>query len=172
MAKIFLYLVFVFFSSFSLKAQQKLKRIQLNWDFFKLDQPTNAKHPAFTSYHFNLKTKLDKVVGNTLQLKFDVVFKLDTAKSYMELDRKHQDTDLLNHEQGHADIGILYARKLDLALRKAVFFQAGYNEKINRIFNEVNGFMLKASSKYDLETKYGTDKIEQNKWDAYFKKLL
>jgi len=153
-------------------AQQKIDKIKVTWNLFKAKKPATAKHPAFTSYKFNLKTKLVKVDGNTLKLNFDVIFKLDSSKSYMDADRLGVDVALLNHEQGHADIGVIYARKLSKELAKAVFYQNGYNAKITSIFNQVNELMLKANANYDEQTQHGTDKTEQLRWKKIIEKLL
>jgi hypothetical protein len=150
--------------------QEKIKRITITWDFYRRDKPNHSKHSAFTSYHFNLKTRLIKVVNNRLLLDFDVVFKLDTLKSYMDFAKMKKDESLLRHEQGHADIGILYARKLELSLKDAVFFKSGYNEKISKIFKEINSLMLKTNTNYDKETFFGTNEVKQEAWNKLLKR--
>jgi hypothetical protein len=149
-------------------AQEKIKRITIKLDFYKNNRPPFAKHSAFTSYHFNLKTKLKKATGNTLLLDFDVIFKLDTVKSFMDFE-KRKDKDLLRHEQGHADIGVLYARKLKSVLTNSVFPKSGYNGKISTIFNRINSLMLKTNSRYDEETFFGTKKAKQEEWNKLLK---
>jgi predicted secreted Zn-dependent protease len=168
---VFCFLLCIVFPQIS-TAQQKIEEFKVSWNLFKAKKPATAKYPAFTSYKFNLKTKLVKVVDNTLKLNFEIIFKLDSSKSYMDANRIGVDVALLNHEQGHADIGVIYARKLSKELAKAVFYKTGYNEKITGIFDQVNKLMLKANANYDEQTKHGTDESEQLRWEKIIDKLL
>jgi len=78
--------------------------------------------------------------------------------------------DLLEHEQGHFDISELFGRKLRKYYsdyENGVIDQIDSTNIIN-IFKERQMFQ----DRYDYETKLGTDKIMQKRWNEIIRKEL
>ncbi|QIL37893.1 hypothetical protein G7074_00490 [Pedobacter sp. HDW13] len=149
--------------------QNKVKQIHLTWDAFKNDKPLSAKFDAKTWYHLNYYYRVRGVVKNRIKLDFDVRLFLDTAESYFDFNTKYKNLRLLNHEQGHADIGFIYANKLQHTLQKHVYYKKDFTVEMKKIFDSILMQMTLENRKYDVESNYGFDNVGQNKWDNYFK---
>lgn len=144
------------------------ERAILDWTFFKNDRPPNAEHQAFSWCNLAYRYKPIKVDGEKIEIQFTVTFKMDTTKSYFEANRrKSNDLRLLNHEQGHADIGFLYAIKLKEAFSKTSFLRKDYQEEIKKIWTIIFAEMNAEQLKYDAETNHSKNFEEQKKWDLY-----
>jgi len=110
------------------------QRMTLNWDLFIHDKPTNAEHDAVLScgIAFSYRMRPDKV--NLMEIKFAVKGGIDTAKSYFNFDLKNKDYKLLNHEQGHADIAVIYALKLKTIFNQKKFYKSNYRSVIKQFY--------------------------------------
>jgi hypothetical protein len=78
--------------------------------------------------------------------------------------------DLLNHEQGHFDFTEISGRKIRRYLHD---YCEGEIEQINDV--EIDEIILENNvfqDKYDFETKHGTNKIVQKKWNEIIRKEL
>lgn len=79
------------------------------------------------------------------------------------------DAQVLAHEQLHFDIAELYARKI----RQALDVHPALNsEKAHRIYTQLYTDYAAFQAKYDLETKSGIDKDEQQKWQEKVGKMM
>lgn len=147
-------------------------RIIVGWDLFKNDKPTNAERQAVLNCGivYGYRVRPDK--GNLMQVQFDVKVGIDTVKSYFNFDLKNKDYKLLNHEQGHADIVLVYALKLKAIFNQTKFYKTNYNTIIKQIYAKFSAQMHEKQLEYDLETNHGMIDSVQTKWDLYFKKEL
>lgn len=79
---------------------------------------------------------------------------------------------LLLHEQGHFDIGEIYARKI----RKALAGKKFKKEKLNRDFKRITDLFLKECENYqdlyDVETNHSKDTVIQKLWNVKIAKEL
>ena len=161
-----LMIIFPFF----MKAQQ---REVLDWEFFKNDRPANAKWQAFTWYNIFYRYRVLSFEGERAKLSFDVTSKMDTAKSYFETARRlKNDTSLLKHEQGHADIAFIYAVKLKDTYANTTFLKANYKEHVKEIFDRIFAQMMAEQEKYDTEVDHSKNKEQQRRWNSYFEKTI
>ena len=145
----------------------------LDWDFFKNDRPINAEHQAFTWSKLSYRYKVLKFEGEIAKISFEVFSKVDTANSYFEKARRLQnDTLLLKHEQGHADIVFIYALKLKEAFNKIIFSKQNFKEEVTGIFNGIFLEMRLEQLKYDAESDHSKNKEGQRKWNGYFKEII
>lgn len=145
----------------------------LDWNFFKNDRPLNAEHQAYTWYNLSYRYKFLKFDGDKANLNFTVVSKMDTTKSYFETARRlRNDTLLLKHEQGHADIAYIYAIKLRDTFAQASFSRNNFKNEIQDIFNRIFSEMREEQSKYDNESNHSRNFKEQKRWNLYFEKAV
>ena len=162
--------VLLILSPFFVQAQ---KRAVLDWAFFKNDRPTNAEHQAFTWSNLSYRYIPVKANGEKMEIQFTVNFKMDTVKSYFEANKRiSNDLRLLNHEQGHADIGFIYAMKLKDTFEKTAFLRKDYQAEIQNIWTRIFSEMTAAQLNYDAGTNHSKNLEEQKKWDQYFAKII
>jgi hypothetical protein len=156
--------------------QNKLDRIALRWDSF-LKVP-NSKRPfiAYTAHKTMHKYRTTQH-GNQLSLKFEVGVTLDTLQSFLDpnklktLDASEKKA-LLNHEQGHSDLAIIYGRILYSRLSKGKYSIADYKKEVKSIYDSVMKELAQLNIKYDMDTEHGQYEEEQQKWDLYFASTL
>jgi hypothetical protein len=113
-----------------------------------------------------------------------VGFKGDTAKLQglyvkLELDKDHswvkqnKATDnLLKHEQGHFDTGLLCLQELIDRLNNTVFFKADFMEKIKTAFSGILAKYTQMGITYDTETNHSKNEQQQDKWNIFFAQSL
>lgn len=152
------------FSSFVAKAQQ---REILDWNFFRNDRPAGAQYQAFTWGNLSYRYRFTLTGGEKIQLTFVVESKMDTAKSYFDK-KQLNNTRLLEHEQGHADINFIHAMKLKEAFASTSFSAKNYQTEIKDIWNRIYAEMNNMHLKYDEETNHYKEVKAQKKWDQYF----
>lgn len=82
----------------------------------------------------------------------------------------YQKTRGLKHEQGHFDLGEVYARKLRclLANYKYINDQKKVSDSVDVILDRLK----EMEKKYDHETVNSQDSIGQNKWNVKIQKML
>jgi predicted secreted Zn-dependent protease len=145
----------------------------LDWAFFKNDRPANAEHQAFTWSNISYQYKYLKTDGEKIEFQFNVTLKMDTAKSYFEKNKRlMNDTRLLQHEQGHADIAFIYALKLKEIFAKTSFSTKNYQNEIKNVFAKILEDMRADQLKYDAESEHSKNQEGQKKWDLYFENAV
>lgn len=152
-------------------AQKPLaKRVVLDWKFFKNDRPHTSRYTAYTWYRLTYKytTFPTDTADEKIALRFEVSLLMDTAKSYFQFNRRSNGQKILKHEQGHADIGVLFAERLKKAFAEQEFLRRNYRETITMIFHEVWAAMQNENNRYDNETDHGNNSHAQRMWDLYF----
>lgn len=156
----------IYFTSYS--QHNQIKRIVLTWDFFKNDKPPFATHDALTTFNLTNSYKAVKIVGDKLIFKFNVFITLDTLKSYVNSEEKLQNLHILQHEQGHVDLAVIYARRLLKVLNDSTYTKQNYTTKIHKIYEDFNNQMDLENQKYDTETDHGKNNIKQDQWNLFF----
>lgn len=79
---------------------------------------------------------------------------------------------LLQHEQGHFNIGEIYARKLRRKLSNTRFTREGLDRQIQAVYQEVFDEYAKAQQTYDEVTAHSTNPAAQAEWDRWMNKEL
>ncbi|MFI5148820.1 MAG: hypothetical protein ACHQRM_03740 [Bacteroidia bacterium] len=97
------------------------------------------------------------------QLEFDVNTVFTPSLSWVRSDKKTGY--LLKHEQGHFDIGELFARKMRKALSEKSFIQKTFVAEYKAITNRFNTEFLKYTADYDTETHHSLINEKQEEWD-------
>lgn len=169
MRRLILTLLLGFVSCFSIAQERPI----LDWKFFKNDRPAEGKYQAFTWTILSYKYNFIKSNQEQMNIRFVVTSKADTAQSYFESARRlKNDTLLLKHEQGHADIVYIYAVKLKQIFEQTPFYKSNYKTEIDGIFKVVFAKMRAEQARYDLETDHSKNRSEQKKWNDYFEETI
>lgn len=141
---------------------------KLTWADFK-GKPSNiSKAAAITAsgitYSFSAQGTADK-----MKLDFKVSCHFYPYKSWYK--HKLANSIVLGHEQLHFDITEVYARKMRQQLAKTKFTKnakAEVKEIYRNILRELNDFQ----NKYDSETNFSRDTVQQLIWNKKIRKAL
>ncbi|MBC8985320.1 DUF922 domain-containing protein [Pedobacter sp. N36a] len=160
--------------AFSQKNQ--IDRINLNWNMYKKLNNSNLPFIAYTA-HRTLHQYRATQKGSQLSLVFNVAVSLDGQQSTVDLRRlatlaEEGKKNLLNHEQGHSDLAVIYGRILYKALTKKVYTVKNYQKEVKKIYEDTLKELAEINARYDMETMHGEEQEPQDKWDLYFKKEL
>ncbi|MCM4169950.1 DUF922 domain-containing protein [Arenibacter sp. TNZ] len=141
---------------------------KLTWADFK-GKPSNISNAAAITasgitYSFSAQGTADK-----MELDFTVSCHFYPNKSWYK--HKLTNSTVLSHEQLHFDITEVYARKMRQELAKAKFNKNAKSQvKViyRNVLKELNDFQ----NKYDSETNYSRDTVQQLIWNKRIKKAL
>ena len=140
---------------------------KLAWSDFTGKVDKSSSFNAFTAYKFNTKTESVKFVGDSAKIiGFQVFLELDQKNSWAKKDKVTDD--LLIHEQGHFNLGILSVREIMAKFKEAKFTKSNYNTLLQNIVNDVSKKYNELGIKYDAETNHSKDAEQQKKWNTFF----
>ena len=115
------------------------------------------------NYSFgNVQFKGDTVVIGSFELKLE----LDPSKSWLK--KEKATNELLIHEQGHFDCGLLCMSEFLATYKKTFFTRSNFQSGLKELFNSLIKKHSDMGEKYDAETNHGMNKEEQLKWNAFF----
>ncbi|MCX6319303.1 MAG: hypothetical protein NTW29_18650 [Bacteroidetes bacterium] len=137
---------------------------KLNWDDFKGDYSISESSAAEVAINLKLFYVFDG------SLKYDVVCYMIKNQSWTE----ERSDYALNHEQGHFDIGEIFARRLRKAIHEKSRFTSYSNvRKLDSLELMYHKLLQKEEETYDLETtKPFRNQASQKMWDQKIKKSL
>jgi len=163
--KRFLLCIFLFYPVFCFsQTSDQLQRPVLDWAFFRNDKPADREHEAMVFYNINYKYTPSGGTKDSLLFKFDVTLQMDSVRSYFLSTKRFKNTQLLAHEQGHADIAYVYANRLKSEFYNTKYAIGTYKDQINMIFTKVYEDMKNENVLYDLETNHSRNAAEQVRW--------
>ncbi len=144
---------------------------KLKWaDFSGIPDPQSNFY-ASTAYNFSYSFGKVLQVGDSLIVSdFEFVIELDQFKSWVV---KGKETDeLLAHEQGHFNLGILNGREAINLIKRAKFTKENIRTRPGELLQNISKKYNDMSVLYDAETKHSIDKEQQGKWNDFFKEQL
>jgi hypothetical protein len=144
---------------------------KLNWPDFTGKVDTSS--PFFAYTHYNIKSKLGniRIIGDSVNIgNFEVTLELDPNKSWAKNDKVT--SELLIHEQGHFNLGILAMKEILDRFKESKFTRSNYNTELQNIVNDALKKYNNMSVQYDEETNHSKNKQEQMKWNDFFSKNL
>jgi len=144
---------------------------KLKWEDFtgKIDK-TSTFH-AYTAYKYRTKIKSIKPSADSVIIEgFEVILELDHSKSWARM--KNVSDELLLHEQGHFNFGILTMKEILEQVKQTHFTGSNYQVSIQKIVNQVAKKYHDMGRLYDEETKHHMDREQQAKWNDFFKSVL
>lgn len=79
---------------------------------------------------------------------------------------------ILSHEQGHFDIGEIFARKLMKEVTRYQFNRNTFQKDLDAIYQKIVGDKEAFQQLYDDETNHSRNKAKQEEWLILIKKKL
>lgn len=160
----------LFFSSF--KTQQTAYPTQIAWDtHFSAKPDRNSAFAALTvtNWQYSYSSKIN---GNNLHIDFKFSGGVVPSQSWVKTDRisnRKVSRQLLNHEQGHVYINFLLLKEGEIQIRNEKYTIRNYKKLIQTTANKVGKYYSDLQSRYDVETKHGSDLAAQSSWDDYIR---
>jgi hypothetical protein len=107
-------------------------------------------------------------MNDSVIIEIDAVFHRN--KSWI---KKNNDTSrVIPHEQGHFDLGEVFARKLRKELSEHKFKKKNLTKYVNETVGYYNGLLTKEQDVYDTETNHSINEAKQKEWLDKIKKEL
>ena len=159
----------------SFKTQQEIYPEQIDWDTHFLGKPDQTSAYAaltVTNWHYSYNSK---ITGNNLHIDFKFTGGIDPQKSWVKPDRirtRKISRQLLNHEQGHANINFLLLKEGEQQVRFQNYTATNYKRLIQANANRVSKYYSDMQSRYDVETEHGANLNAQARWDDYIREQL
>ncbi|TXF77177.1 DUF922 domain-containing protein [Chryseobacterium sp.] len=169
---------FLVMISATLCAQEiKINGIQrdgkLRWDDFPEKDDPNFSFDAYIKYYYTFNIPRFKLKNNVF-VPAEVVGTLQFNQNESWVRPGKQNDELLTHEQGHFNIGILTIREIMKELKSMRFQPHEKNPKsiFDGIVQKIKNKYNEMEKNYDLETNHSLDKENQEKWNSFFRKQL
>ncbi len=147
----------------------------IDWDtHFRANPDPNSNYAAVTSTIWQYGYR-STIRGNNLQLDFNFLGGVDVNKSWVKRDKiksKSASKQLLNHEQGHVYINFLLLKKGEYILKNQGYTVQNYKRLVEKTAKDISRFYNDMQTRYDEETKHGSDIEAQEKWNAFFESEL
>ena len=139
---------------------------KLKWKDFQKKERGDLNFWAYSSVQLLFNYKLN----NKNKLKeFEVASVFIKSKSWFSDTSSY----ILQHEQGHFDIGEIHARMLKKYLQITQSQNSTLNHHVlNLLFKEYTDELTEMQNLYDLETEHSNNYDEQEKWNLKIKALL
>jgi hypothetical protein len=112
----------------------------------------------------------EPTVINNYRLQFQVSCYFSVEHSWV--DDEDASGALLQHEQGHFDVGEIYARRLRKRLSEMHFNRNNLNAQIQKAYDDVFEDYKKAQDRYDRESRHSTLKHAQAGWERWIAREL
>ncbi len=149
------------------------KPVTLAWsNFDAVDKLPKPGEDAHIDINFAIGMKQVRKVGSHFMAPDP--FDIGVSPLALVLKTANQTADLLAHEQGHYDIGILVARALgrDLAA-VSEGTPAGFKKEVDRLFGLHRLTRMKpVQEKYDTDTNHSRNTQEQQRWAGLIQAAL
>ena len=175
LSKTFFLLLLACLLLFSFKTQQDLAPEQIDWDTHFLANPDRRSPYAaltVTNWHYSYNSKIS---GNNLHIDFKFTGGVVPNQSWVKSERianRKISRQLLNHEQGHVNINYLLLREGEQQVRFQRYTISNYKRLIQANANRVSKYYSEMQSRYDVETKHGSDLEAQERWDNFIQEQL
>lgn len=155
--------------------QREIYPEQLDWDTHFLAKPDrNSPYAALTvtNWHYSYKSTIR---NNHLHIDFDFYGGVVPEESWVKNDRisnRRVSRQLLNHEQGHVYINFILLKDGEITVRNQKYTPGNYKRLIQATANKVGKYYSDLQSRYDTETKHGSDLAAQSRWDSYLQQEM
>ena len=152
----------------SFKTITEEKPVQLKWENHFKGIPNNSSpFYAETRSTFNYQYTVTLKNGE-FELQFKFFGGVDSLYSWVKKDKITDpkiSKQLLNHEQGHANIGFLFLKEGEIKISSQNYTAKNYKSLIEKTYKEVSTFYEDLQKRYDEETQHGRNLLAQKKWD-------
>src|SRR5688572_7983134 len=139
----------------------------LQWTDFTGTPDNSSPYLAHTAWKTNVKYSGVTFEGERAILQgFEMTLEFDPKTSWVK--KGKESAELLKHEQGHFDVGVLYMREAVQTIAGTAFSRANYKEEFQKIIKDLHQKYVGLGRQYDTETNHSIKKEEQEKWNAFF----
>jgi len=162
----------------------------LKWSDFKAESNPAIYEDShsFIKYGFTWVVDSDKLNKNIVFLINQITVSVEFHPLLSWVRTSELNDSLLKHEQGHFDLAEIIKRDYEKILKNKfydkVFPTRGQNEAQEKQFakedsskmisieiDKLSEILRKKRNEYDIETEYGKNYLNQNKYDNIFKKI-
>jgi len=162
----------------------------LKWSDFKAESNPGIYEDShsFIKYGFTWVVDSDKLNKNIVFLINQITVSVEFHPLLSWVRTSELNDSLLKHEQGHFDLAEIIKRDYEKILKNKfydkVFPTRGQNEAQEKQFakedsskmisieiDKLSEILRKKRNEYDIETEYGKNYLNQNKYDDIFKKI-
>jgi len=144
---------------------------KLTWEDFKGTPDTSSTYWAYTSYLIRYRYDDIKIYSDAVTIGiFEVTVELDPGRTWAKMDKINDE--LLMHEQGHFNIGILCGKEILATLKQTRFEISNYREQMQSIVQEILKKYMEMGHLYDEETNHFSNKKEQERWNTLLAEKL
>jgi hypothetical protein len=160
----------------SFSQNHQIAKITLTWNSFKRTTNPKLTYIAYTAHKTLYKYRAIQK-GNSVTLKFEVRIMLDTPNTVVNYGRLQSLTTkgklrLLEHEQGHTDLAVIYGRILYNQLASQVYSPTNFKTKTRAIYLKLMKELAEENRQYDVQTEHGFDAEKQVLWKSTIAKRL
>jgi hypothetical protein len=160
----------------SFSQNHQIPKISLTWNSFKRTTNPKLTYIAYTAHKTLYKYRAIQK-GNNVTLKFEVRIMLDTPNTVVNYGRLQSLTTkgklrLLEHEQGHTDLAVIYGRILYNRLTSQVYSPTNFKTKTRAIYLKLMKDLAEENRQYDVQTEHGFDAEKQALWKSTIAKRL
>lgn len=148
----------------SFDQRKKIIIKKLRWSDFRGFPEYGDRFDATAPWHVYYEYDEPVFVGNQAKITFRVWNALD-PRSWVNLSESDE---LLNHEQGHYDTGVICALEFKKRLSTCSFTKSNYRNEIEQVFQEVLGKHINMDKRYDRQTNHSQYRDAQARWDNFF----
>lgn len=144
---------------------------KLAWADYTGKVNASSSFGAMTEYQFSYRVSGMETAGDSIFFKnIEVILSFDHQKSWVKKDMM---TDaLLEHEQGHFNIGLMCVWEFLSILKSTKFIKAQYSKHLKQIFQGVYEKYQQMQTQYDAETNHSMNQTAQEKWNTFFKENI
>ncbi len=161
-------LVLILLSSFKINSQEK--PLQLQWNIhFKGIPNYNSPYYAETKTHFRYRYNV-KIRDGVFSIEFKFYGGVDSLNSWVKKEKitdQKASEQLLNHEQGHANIGFLHLKEAEIKISSQNYTASNYKRLITETDQQLRVVYNNMQDQYDNETQHGLDLSAQKRWDNH-----
>lgn len=144
---------------------------KLTWADYSGKVDASSSFGAMTEYQFSYRvSEMEKSSDSIYFKNIEVILNFDHQKSWVKKDMM---TDaLLEHEQGHFNIGLMCVREFLTTIKSTKFIKAQYSARLKQIFQVVSNKYRQMHTQYDAETNHSINRTAQEKWNTFFKEKI
>ena len=143
----------------------------LQWTDFKGKPNDSSPFFAYTAWKTNVKFSGVQFEGERAIINgFEMTVEFDANNSWVK--KGKETADLLRHEQGHFDVGVLYMQEVLNSISSASFTKTGYKDEFQKFIKDIHQKYVAMGEKYDKDTNHSIKKEEQAKWNAFFEERV
>ena len=148
----------------------KIERIGLSWKSFRKTQNSNLPYIAYTAHKTFYKYRATQK-GTHVSLAFEVRILLDSANTTVNYKRLQDLTPsaqmkLLQHEQGHTDLAVIYGRELYRQFNAQSYTATNFKTKTRTVYLKLMESLANENRQYDIATEHGFNDDKQKIWAA------